>query len=84
MSAQGKYPTIAQQLLRGLAMRQRTAHSACPAVVLIPGVDNTLADVASRVIPEMQGPVAQLGTFNPALPLNQKFLTYFAARFPLS
>jgi hypothetical protein len=83
MSARGQSPTIAHRLLRGLAMRQRTTHSACPAVVSIPGVDNTLADVASRIIPEIQEPVAKLGTFNPALPPNQKFLTYFAARFPL-
>jgi hypothetical protein len=83
MSARGNSPTIAHRLLRGLAMRQRTSHSACPSVVHIPGIQNTLADVASRRINEIDGLNASLGQFNPHLPPNTQFLTYFAARFPL-
>eukprot|EP00978_Attheya_sp_CCMP212_P042581 scaffold262318_cov59-Attheya_sp.AAC.1 len=83
MSARGKSPTIAYRLLRGLAMRQRTTHSACPAVVSIPGVQNTLADVAPRRISEIEDPSAIPGPFDPAMHPNQIFLTYFAARFPL-
>jgi hypothetical protein len=83
MSARGKSPTIAHRLLRGLAMRQRTTHSACPAVVSIPGIQNTLADVASRRISEIEDPSAIPGPFDPAMHPNQNFLTYFAARFPL-
>jgi hypothetical protein len=83
MSARGKSPTIAHRLLRGLAMRQRTTHSACPAVVHIAGIQNTLADVASRRINEIDSSSASSGLFNPHLPPNVTFLTYFAARFPL-
>jgi hypothetical protein len=83
MSARGKSPTIAHRLLRGLAMRQRTTHSACPVVIHIPGVENTLADVASRRINEIDSLSPILGPFNPNLLPNVTFLTYFAARFPL-
>jgi hypothetical protein len=83
MSSRGKSPTVAHRLLRGLAMRQRTTHSSCPAVISIPGVENTMADVASRRIPEIEEIGAQPDIFKPNLPPNFKFLTYFAARFPL-
>jgi hypothetical protein len=39
---------IAGQLLRGLAMRQRTSRSALPTVAHYPGLQNILADTASR------------------------------------
>jgi hypothetical protein len=82
MSARGKFPTVAHRLLRGLAMRQRTTHSACPAVISIPGVENTMADVASRRITEIEDTEAHR-MFDTHLPPNLQFLTYFAARFPL-
>jgi hypothetical protein len=42
-----------------------------------------MADVASRRIPEIEDSAAKLDIFEPTLPPNFKFLTYFAARFPL-
>ena len=63
-------------------MRQRTVHSTCPVVASIAGVDNTLADVASRKIPqEFDWNIPDSSC--PTLPPNLPFLTYFADRFPL-
>jgi hypothetical protein len=82
MSARGNSPTIAHRLLRGLAMRQRSTHSTCPVVVSIAGVENILADVASRAIPaKLDWKVENSSCHNS--PPNTCFLTYFAARFPL-
>ena len=61
----------AHRLLRGLAMRQRSLEAGPLQVLHIPGKSNNLADIASRPIP--------------AIALDDsRFLTHFAALFPLS
>ena len=67
MSLRSASSNSAHRLLRGLAMLQRHTHSSPPCLVSIAGVDNILADVASRQI---------------SLPSDSQFLTYFSARFP--
>ena len=60
----------AHRLLRGLAMRQRSLEAGPLLVVHIAGKSNTLADIASRPIPDLAD--------------DSHFLTHFATRFPLS
>lgn len=71
---------VAPQLLRGLAMRQRTLRSMPATVISIAGEDNTLADVSSRKV--QPTPVSRPTSVFPLLPDDQ-FLTYFDQRFPL-
>ncbi len=61
---------IAQHLLRALGLRQHTHRASPLAVTAIAGIDNTMADVASR-------------SFINPLFKNKQFLTTFAQLFPL-
>jgi hypothetical protein len=69
---------IAFRLIKGLAMRQRTTRAAPPAVFHVAGVRNTLADVASRVIPG----VPPMET-TPVSVCPTEFLTHFDSSYPL-
>jgi hypothetical protein len=72
--------SVAPRLLRGLAMRQRTLQSVPPNVGSIAGVDNKLADVASRAIPSL------LDCDNPPHSHNMPtpaFIAFFNHKFPL-
>jgi hypothetical protein len=69
---------IAFRLLKGLAMRQRTTHAAPPAVFHVAGIRNTLADVASRVIPGVPPMETTPGSVCPG-----EFLTHFDSSYPL-
>ena len=60
----------AHRLLRGLAIRQRMLESAPVSIAHVAGVDNALADIASRPIP-------------PQLDDDAAFLTHFDCKFPL-
>jgi hypothetical protein len=80
---------VAHRLLRGLAMRQRVTQSAPPTVVSIAGVENDLADVASRA-PEKMGSVLRGDAVSPLFAhtkfpdvSDEGFLTFFNQRFPL-
>jgi hypothetical protein len=64
--------------VQGLAMRQRTTHAAPPAVLHVAGVRNTLADVASRVIPGVPSMETTPGSVCPV-----KFLSHFDSSYPL-
>lgn len=71
MATQTAKSSAAHLLLRGLAMRQRSLEAGPLQVFHIAGKSNTLADIASRPIP--------------AIALDDsRFLTHFAALFPLS
>ena len=59
----------AHRLIRGLALRQRMLESAPVSISHVAGVDNALADIASR-------PITQLDD-------DRAFLTYFDSMFPL-
>jgi hypothetical protein len=73
---------IAFRLLKGLAMRQRLTRSAPPAVFHVAGVDNILADVASR---PMQGVATHFHLFenNPSAMCPNEFLTLFNSKYLL-
>jgi hypothetical protein len=67
---------VAHRLLRGLAMRQRSTRAAPPEVYHVSGNTNTLADVASRRIPDIT-PFPSFASHPLA------FLSYYNSRFPL-
>jgi hypothetical protein len=69
---------IAFRLIKGLAMRQRTTRAAPPAVFHVAGVRNTLAEVASRVIPGVPPMETTPGSLCPV-----EFLTHFDSSYPL-
>jgi hypothetical protein len=69
---------IAYRLLKGLVMRQRTTRAAPPAVFHVAGVRNTLADVASRVVPGVPPMETTPGSTCPV-----EFLTHFDSSYPL-
>ena len=69
---------ISFRLLKGLAMRQRTTRAAPTAVFHVAGIQNTLADVASRPIPGVPQMSGRPGTQCP-----KEFLTHFNSSYPL-
>jgi hypothetical protein len=73
---------IAFRLLRGLAMRQRVTQSAPPAVFHVAGVNNTLADVASRRLAGVASPFHLLEK-SPDAMCPETFLTIFDSSYPL-
>jgi hypothetical protein len=74
MASRSQSP-ISYRLLKGFAMRQRTTRAAPPAVFHVAGTENTLADVASRVVPN----VASL----PGVICPETFLTHFNTLYAL-
>jgi hypothetical protein len=66
----------------GLAMRQRLTRSAPPAVFHIAGVQNTMADVASRAVKGVATPFHLLEK-SPSAMCPQTFLTLFNSTYPL-
>jgi hypothetical protein len=73
---------ISFRLLRGLAMRQRQTWSAPPAVFHVAGIQNTLADVASRPLAGVASHFHLLETL-PSAMCPQTFLTIFDSSYPL-
>jgi hypothetical protein len=73
---------VSYQLLRGLAMRQRLTRSAPPAVFHIAGVQNTMADVASRAVKKVATPFHLLDK-SPSAMCPETFLTLFNSTYPL-
>jgi hypothetical protein len=71
---------IAYRLLRGLAMRQRVTRSAPPTVYHVAGINNILADVASRPIKGLASHF-HLMEQSPLCP--ETFLTFFNSAYPL-
>jgi hypothetical protein len=73
---------ISYRLLRGLAMRQRHTRSAPPAVFHVAGIQNTMADVASRAV---KGVAAHFHLLekSPGAMCPQTFLTIFNSTYPL-
>jgi hypothetical protein len=73
---------ISFRLLRGLAMQQRQTRSAPPAVFHVAGVQNTLADVASRPLSGVASHFHLLEKL-PSAMCPQTFLTIFDSSYPL-
>ena len=73
---------IAFRLLRGLAMRQRHTRSGPPAIFHVAGVQNTLADVASRPLTGVASHFHLLEK-HPSAMCPQTFLTLFDSSYPL-
>jgi hypothetical protein len=73
---------VAYRLIKGLAMRQRIARAAPPTVFHVSGVNNILADVASRPVPGVASHFHLLEK-SPNSMCPQTFLTIFDARYPL-
>jgi hypothetical protein len=73
---------VSYRLLRGLAMRQRLTCSAPPAVFHIAGVQNTMADVASRAVKGVATPFHLLDK-SPSVMCPETFLTHFNSTYPL-
>jgi hypothetical protein len=73
---------ISFRLLRGLAMRQRLTKSAPPAIFHVAGVQNILADVASRPV---QGVASHFHLLEktPAAMCPDSFLTLYNSHYPL-
>jgi hypothetical protein len=89
LSARSATP-VAYNLLRGLAMRQRTTRAVMPTVLPVEGHKNPLADVASRQIKVASRIVARpaddyMNQPSSGIddPRDVHFLTYFSSRFPL-
>jgi hypothetical protein len=73
---------ISFRLLRGLAMRQRLTKSAPPAIFHVAGVQNILADVASRPVKGVASHFHLLEK-NPSAMCPDEFLTIFNSKYPL-
>ena len=73
---------IAYRLLRGLAMRQRVTRSAPPTVYHVAGINNILADVASRPINSVASHFHLMETM-PHTMCPETFLTVFNSAYPL-
>jgi hypothetical protein len=73
---------ISFRLLRGLAMRQRITKSAPPALFHVTGVQNTLADVASRPIKGITVPF-HVEDSPPNSVCPSEFLTFFDSHYAL-
>ena len=63
----------AHRLVRGLALRQRMLESAPVSIAHVAGVDNALADIASRPIPQLDDDAAFLTHFDSIFPLQNRF-----------
>ena len=63
----------AHRLLRGLALRQRMLESAPVSISHVAGTDNTLADIASRPIPQLDDDAAFLTHFDSVFPLQNRY-----------
>jgi hypothetical protein len=63
----------AHRLIRGLAIRQRMLESAPVSISHVAGVDNALADIASRPITQLDDDTAFLTHFDSAFPLQNRF-----------
>jgi hypothetical protein len=73
---------ISFRLLKGFAMRQRTTRSAPPAVFHVAGVQNVLADVASRPQPGVEDHFHLL-EYSPGDMFPETFLILFNSSYPL-
>jgi hypothetical protein len=73
---------ISFRLLRGLAMRQRLTKSAPPAIFHVAGVQNTLADVASRPVHGVASHFHLLEK-TPSAMCPTSFLTLYNSNYPL-
>jgi hypothetical protein len=73
---------ISFRLLKGFAMRQRSSRSAPPAVFHVAGVENVLADVASRPMPGVPVHFHVLEQ-SPGDMCLKTFLTLFNSSYPL-
>ena len=63
----------AHRLVRGLAIRQRMLHASPVNISHVAGKANTLADIASRAIPQIDDDSAFLTHFNNTFPLQGRF-----------
>lgn len=63
----------AHRLIRGLAIRHRMLESAPVSIAHVAGVDNALADIASRPITQLDDDAAFLTHFDSAFPLQNRF-----------
>jgi len=73
---------ISFRLLKGFAMRQRTTRAAPPAVFHVAGLQNVLADVASRPVPGVAAHFHLLEK-SPGAMCPETFLTLFNSSYPL-
>ena len=63
----------AHRLIRGMALRQRMLESAPVSIFHVAGVDNALADIASRPITQLDDDAAFLTHFDCKFPLQNRF-----------
>ena len=76
---------ISYNLLRGIAMRQRTTESVMPEVMHVEQQFNVPADIASRRIAAQNGPAFMNETSTGLASVKDcHFLSYYNSRFPLS
>jgi hypothetical protein len=68
------------RLVRGLALRQRMLHSAPVSITHVAGLDNNLADIASRAITQLDDNHAFLPHFDNLLPSQERFCSVPAHR----
>ncbi len=62
----------AHRLVRGLALRQQMLHSAPVNITHVAGLDNNLADIASRAITQLDDDHAFLTHFDTLFPLQEQ------------